>query len=259
MLKLFFFASIASRLLKRKLLCKKSFFCAVSGGAPLGPLFFSCLFFHFRFLFQFLSMFSFFFLGFSFLIFYSIIFILFFSFSFLGCPKSVAALQDFIGKSAHSELALFALYWIVVTFPCGIVHILVVVRLRVVYGGRVGQVLPSYQNRQISALDETADAPQFSLFSFLSSLFSLLFSLLSFLSSSQFYQYLSLFSRFRSLPGAPRGGSPNSLGNNEHSEKALWPRENHTFEGGLPVFSGKKCTFLSGPFCRFGISPLLFS
>ena len=40
------------------------------------------------------------------------------------------------GKSANSELALFALYWLVVTFPCGIVHILVMIRLRVVYGGR---------------------------------------------------------------------------------------------------------------------------
>ena len=45
-------------------------------------------------------------------------------FSFLGCSKSVAALQDSLGKSAHSELALFALYWFVVTFPCGKVHIL---------------------------------------------------------------------------------------------------------------------------------------
>ena len=83
----------------------------------------------------------------------------------------LAALQDSLGKSAHSELALFALYWPVVTFPCGIVHILVMIRLRVVYGGRrVGQVLPSYQNRQKSALDETADVPQSSLFSLLSSL-----------------------------------------------------------------------------------------
>ena len=35
-------------------------------------------------------------------------------FSFLGCSKSVAALQGSLGKSAHSELALFALYWLVV-------------------------------------------------------------------------------------------------------------------------------------------------
>ena len=54
--------------------------------------------------------------------------------------------------------------------------------------------------------------------------------------------------------GSRSGGSPNSLGNNEHSEKARWPRENHTFEGGSAVFSRKKCTFLSGPLCRFGIS-----
>ena len=32
------------------------------------------------------------------------------------------------------------------------------------------------------------------------------------------------------------------------SEKALWPRERGTFEGGSTVFSEKKCTFLSGPF-----------
>ena len=57
------------------------------------------------------------------------------------------------------------------------------------YGGRrVGQVRPSYQNRQISALDETADAPQSSLFSPLSSLFSLLL----FLSSSHSLTLLSL-------------------------------------------------------------------
>ena len=119
-------------------------------------------------------------------------------FSFLGCSKSVAALQDSLVKSAHAELALFALYWLVVTLPCGIVHILVMISLRVVYGGRrVGQVLPSYQNRQISALDETADAPQSSLFSLLS--------------SSQFYKDLSLFSRFRSLAGpsqSPRRSLP---------------------------------------------------
>ena len=128
-------------------------------------------------------------------------------FFFLGCSKSVAALQDSLEKKgAHSELALFALYWLVVTFPCGIVHILVMIRLRVVYGGRrVGQVLPSYQNRQISALDETADAPQSSLFSLLSS-------------SLQFYLYLSLFIRIRSLAGGP----PFSLRNSPHSA-IVWP------------------------------------
>ena len=46
-----------------KLLCK-TIFWAVSGGTPLGPLFFLVyffIFFHFRFLFQFLSMFFFYF------------------------------------------------------------------------------------------------------------------------------------------------------------------------------------------------------
>ena len=36
--------------------------------------------------------------------------------------------------------------------------------------------------------------------------------------------------------GSRPGGSPNSLGKNEHSRKALWSRENHTFEGGSTVF-----------------------
>ena len=104
-----------------------------------------------------------------------------FLFSFLGCSKSVAALQDSLKKSAHSELALFALYWFVVTFPCGIVHILVMIRLRVAYGGRrVGQAPPSHQIRQKSALDETADALQSSpFFSLVPSLFSLLLSCVS--------------------------------------------------------------------------------
>ena len=84
-----------------------------------------------------------------------------FSFFFSRVLKICGGTPRFRGKSAHSELALFALHWLVVTFHCGIVHILVMFRLRVVYGGRrVGQVLPSYQNRQINALDETADAPQ---------------------------------------------------------------------------------------------------
>ena len=36
--------------------------------------------------------------------------------------------------------------------------------------------------------------------------------------------------------GSRRGGSPNSLGNNEHSAKSPWSRENHTFQGGSTVF-----------------------
>ena len=88
-----------------------------------------------------------------------------FSFFFSRVLK-IFGIQDSLGQSEHSELALFALYWLVVTFLCGIVHILVMIRLRVVCGGRrVGQVLPSYQNRQIGAFDETADAPQSGLFS----------------------------------------------------------------------------------------------
>ena len=172
-------------------------------------------------------------------------------FSFLGCSKSVAALQDSLGKSAHSELASFALYWLVVTFPCGMVHILVMIRLRVVFGGRRGgQVLPSYQNRQISALDETADAPQ----SGLSPLLSLPLHLSSFstcLSSPD-----SVPSQFPRSPSrvAPPGGSPNSPGNNAHSEKALWPRENHTFEAAPQFSRGKSVHSEVVHFCRFCIS-----
>ena len=153
---------------------------------PLGPLFFSSLFFIFFifvFFFNFFPCFSFFSCVFLFSFFIRLfpfcfplkkMFLPFsccFLFSFLGCSKSVAALQDSLKKSAHSELALFALYWFVVTFPCGIVHILVMIRLRVAYGGRrVGQAPPSHQIRQKSALDETADALQSSPFSLLSSL-----------------------------------------------------------------------------------------
>ena len=122
------------------------------------------MFFLFSFVFHVFIFYPFIFLFFSLKKFFLFHFVSLFS--FLGYSKSVAALQDSLVKSAHSELALFALYWLVVAFPCGTVHILVTIRLRVVFGGRrVGQVLPSYQNRQISALDETADAPQSSLFS----------------------------------------------------------------------------------------------
>ena len=185
------------------------------------------MFFHFRFLFQFLSMLFLFIICFSFFMLYSFIFLLlkkiflfhFVSlFSFLGCSKSVAAHQDSLGRSAHSELALFALCWLVVTFPCGIVHILVMIRLRVLFGGRrVGQVPPSHQNRQISALDKTADAPQSSLFS------SLFISVL-----------LIILSSTQSCPSpSPRSplvsGYPFSQGNGTHSEK-VWssPREKGT-------------------------------
>ena len=89
-------------------------------------------------------------------------------------------------------------------------------RLRVVFGGRrVGQVLPSYQIRQISALDETADAPQSSLFSLLlfllsSSLSSLFFSLLLslLLSSSLLLFFSSSLLLLAAAQATPRPASP---------------------------------------------------
>ena len=100
-------------------LVKKTCFWAVSRSTPLGPLFsLLSIFSFFRFLFQFLSFVFPFFMCFSFLSFFIyFIFLLFFFkkcfflfhcvslFSFLGCPKSVAALRDSLGESAHSELA----------------------------------------------------------------------------------------------------------------------------------------------------------
>ena len=67
-------------------------------------------------------------------------------------------------------------------------------------GGWVKSVLPSYQNRQISALDERRLTHLTLVFSFFSFLFSL------FLFSSQFHKYLSLFSRKLVLAG--RSQSP---------------------------------------------------
>ena len=213
-----FFASIASRFpIKALMKKKKNIFWAVSGGGggrggtPSGPLFFLLsifefvlYFFIFVFFFNFFPCFSFFSLVFPFSIFLFLYFPFkkcFFLFhfvslsSFLGCSKSVAALQDSLGESAHSELALFALYWLVVTIPCGIV--LYVVRW-------VCQVLPSYQNRQIGALDETADAPQSSL---LSSLFlSVLKILISLLQIQVARRSLTCSSQVAC--GCSLGGSP---------------------------------------------------
>ena len=99
-----------------KLLCKISFFWAVSGrGTPLGPLFFLVYFsfFHFRFLFEFLS-----FLFFFFFIFYSFLFLLF---SFCFPLKNV---------SSFFILFLFFLFstaqnlWRHSGIPWGEVHIL---------------------------------------------------------------------------------------------------------------------------------------
>ena len=219
------------------------------GKYPIGPSFFLVycfIFFIFVFFsisFHVFSSFFFLFHFFSFCFFskinVSFFFILFLFFSFVGCSKSVAALQDSLVQSAHFELALFALYWLVVTFPCGMVHIMVMIRLRVVFGGRrVGQVLPSNQNHQIGAFDETADAPQSSLFSLL--FFSLqLSSINTYLSSPArshlagrsraaplvscgIMHILKKFARRLGKKESRPGGSPNSLGNNEHSGKALY-------------------------------------
>ena len=121
-----------------KLLCEKSFFLGRLWEYTIGPSFFLLSIFMFSFscfVFFFSISFHVFFFLFLFSILYSFIFLCFplkmflpfsfcFSFFFLGCSKSVAALQDFMAKRAHSELAVFTLYWLVVTFPCGIVHIL---------------------------------------------------------------------------------------------------------------------------------------
>ena len=155
-----------------------------------------------------------------------------FLFFFVRVLKICGSTPGFLGGSAHSELALFALYWLVVTFPFGMVHILVMIKLRVVYGGRrVGQVPPSYHHRQISALDETADANQSSLFSLLS--------------SSQFFQYFFLFSTKLVLTGPslvpsrvfPRAAPLFSYGINAHSEKVCSsPREKREPPRRLPQF-----------------------
>ena len=100
-----------------------------------------------------------------------------------------------------------------------------------------GWVKSYLQNRQMSALAVTGVTSQSCLF--ISSLFS------------PFYEFFSLFSRISLLAGPSQVGLLCSLGNNGNSEKALCSRENHTFEGGSPVFSMPKCTFLSGPFLSF--------
>ena len=98
---------------------------------------------------------------------------------FFSRVLKICGTPGFLGGNVH---ILSWLYLLCIgsssLFPCGIVHNVEMIKLRVVCGGRrVGQVLPSYQNRQISALDETADAPQSSLFSLLSLLSSLFPSL----------------------------------------------------------------------------------
>ena len=107
-----------------KLVCKNQMFGQLKR-YRIGPSFFlSCLFFYFSFFFHFRFLFTFF--PFFFVSLYSFVFLLcsfFFQcfllfhfvslFSFLGCSKSVATLQDSLGKSAHYELAFFtfAHFW----------------------------------------------------------------------------------------------------------------------------------------------------
>ena len=91
------------------------------------------------------------------------------------------------------------------------------IRLRVVKGGRrVGQVLPSYQNFQISAFDETADAPQSCLFSFLS---------LSLHLSSVSVLRILIFLLTKTCPRGPLAG------------------RSRVFAGRLPFFLWNGCTF----------------
>ena len=194
-----------------KPLGKKSFWEASS-------LFFSSIFpcfFIFVFFFNFFPFFPFFSFAFPFFIFYSFIFLLFSFkksfflfhfvalFSFLGCSKSVAALQDSLGKSAHSELALFALCWLVVTLPCGIMHILVMIRLRVAYGGRW---VKSYLRTRIARL-----VPSMRRLTHLSQV-SLLFSPLLF---------ISVLSILISSPDSSRGSLSQLFPGRLH----LFPRE----------------------------------
>ena len=166
-----------------KLLCQKSFFGpSREVPPPIGPFFFLLFIFHVFFSFSFSFSISFhafpFFLCFFLFTFFITLFFLkkkFFLFrfvsffSFLGCSKSVAALQDSLGKSAHSELALFALYWLVVTFHCGRVHILVMINLR----GWVKSYLRTIVARLVPSMRRLTHL------SLVSSLFSLLFSCLS--------------------------------------------------------------------------------
>ena len=144
----------------------------------------------FQFLFMFFS-FPFHFLSFSFIFFhfrsFSFIFVHFLSFSFiflhfLSFSFSLLGARNliFLCLNLFPFFPRFFPPFFFLALPVGhqlvTIWVSVKIRLRVVYGGRrVGQVLPSYQNRQISALDETADARHSSLYiSVLSILMSLL-------------------------------------------------------------------------------------
>ena len=167
---------------------------------------FLSVFFHFLFIFL-----SFYFLSFSF----SFIFCLSFSFSFFflsGAQNLIFFCASISSRflltvlmlknqflSPSQEVPLWAPLFLFCSFFSPVFFLAftswlpfgysVKIRLRVEKSGRrVGQVLPSYQNRQISALDETADAPQ----SGLSSLLLSCLCLSSFVFSSLFLCLLPL-------------------------------------------------------------------
>ena len=156
---------------------KKTFFLSSLGGVPHWAVFFSLVFFFivffiFVFFFNVFRCFSFFAFVFPLFIFYFFIFLLFFlermflpfsfcfSFFFSRVLKIWGGTPGFLGEKVHI-LSWLHLLCIGSSSLILVERCTFMIRLRVVFGGRrVGQVLPSYQNRQISALDETADAPQ---------------------------------------------------------------------------------------------------
>ena len=146
-------------------------------------------------------------------------------FSFLGCSESVAALQDSLGKSAHSELALSALY-------CPRRHYSlwnsahsgddqVESRIWWAAGGSSPTFVPESPDW---CLDETAEAS------------SLLFSslLTTVLLTVIFPPQNQVPRSRRSLAVPSQVALPFSLGNSPHSEKVwLWPKEKEEPPGRL--------------------------
>ena len=154
-----------------------------------------------------------FFHSFSFIFLHFLSFFLFFFFFLLGAQNFFLGLSfvtislecSYVKNQFWALWALFAFFSsffspvfflaLPVVYQLVTIWLSVKIRLRVVYGGRrVIEGLPSYQNRQSSALDETAYAPQSSLFSLLHSLFSFLFVLCS--CSSLSFVFLSFFTSF---------------------------------------------------------------
>ena len=143
----------------------------------------------------------------------------------------------------------------------------------------MGQVIPSYQNRQISALAVTSVASQSFLLLLFLFLLLLRLPLLVHLSSFLFVCLLQNQSPRRSLAGPSQVGSLFSLriihiqkkfdprlvntgkppcgslvrlGILDILKKALWPQETHTFEGGSQYSLGQSVNSQVVHFCRFG-------